>query len=73
MLHTVETRDHYAAGHKRRVLALARFVAREMGLSQATTNTIHLAGPIHRHWQNDAFEKAPRLPLHVNPGREGRT
>ena len=44
---TVEIRDPYTAGHQKRVSSLARSIAQEMGLSQAVTNAIRMAGAIH--------------------------
>ena len=44
---TVETRDPYTAGHQRKVSNLARAIAREMGLSNDTVDTIRMAGIIH--------------------------
>ena len=48
MSHTVEIRDHYAVGHERRASTLARFIAREMCLSQTIPDTIYVAGPVHK-------------------------
>ena len=47
MAHTVEIRDPYTAGHEKRVSALARSIAQEMGLSNAVANTIRMAASIH--------------------------
>ncbi|HOV89520.1 MAG TPA: PAS domain S-box protein [Syntrophorhabdaceae bacterium] len=44
---TVEIRDPYTAGHQRRVSALARSIAQEMGLSRETIENIRMAGTIH--------------------------
>ena len=44
---TVETRDPYTAGHQRRVAALARIVAREMGLDTETVDGVYMGGMIH--------------------------
>jgi len=44
---TVETRDHYTAGHQKRASNLARTIAQEMGLSNDTVDTIRMAGIIH--------------------------
>lgn len=42
-----ETRDPYTAGHQRRVAELARFIAREMGLSEWQVKGIHIAALLH--------------------------
>jgi PAS domain S-box-containing protein/putative nucleotidyltransferase with HDIG domain len=47
MANTVEARDPYTAGHEKRVSALARSIAQEMGLSKDTTDNIRMAGSIH--------------------------
>jgi PAS domain S-box-containing protein/putative nucleotidyltransferase with HDIG domain len=47
MAHTVEIRDPYTAGHEKRVSALARSIAQEMGLSREVANTVRMAGSIH--------------------------
>jgi PAS domain S-box-containing protein/putative nucleotidyltransferase with HDIG domain len=47
MAHTVEMRDPYTAGHEKRVSALARSIAQEMGLSNAVTDTIRMAASVH--------------------------
>jgi PAS domain S-box-containing protein/putative nucleotidyltransferase with HDIG domain len=44
---TVEMRDMYTAGHQRRVTKLAVAIADELGLSEAETNGIRLAGIVH--------------------------
>lgn len=44
---TVESRDPYTAGHQKRVAALARLIAEEMGLPKETVENISLAGTIH--------------------------
>ena len=44
---TVERRDPYTAGHKRRVSDLARGVAVEMALSAHQIDGIRMAGLIH--------------------------
>jgi len=44
---TVETRDPYTAGHQKRVAALARSIAEEMGLSKEQTEGIYMAAVIH--------------------------
>lgn len=43
----LETRDPYTAGHQRRVSALARSMAQEMGLSKDVIDNIRMAGNIH--------------------------
>lgn len=43
----VETKDPYTAGRQRRVSAVARAIAQEMGLSSGTVDTIRMAGTIH--------------------------
>jgi PAS domain S-box-containing protein/putative nucleotidyltransferase with HDIG domain len=47
MAHTVEIRDPYTAGHEKRVSALARSIAQEMGLSNAVIDTIRMAASVH--------------------------
>jgi PAS domain S-box-containing protein/putative nucleotidyltransferase with HDIG domain len=47
MAHTVEIRDPDTAGHEKRVSALARSIAQEMGLSDGVVNSIRMAGAIH--------------------------
>jgi PAS domain S-box-containing protein/putative nucleotidyltransferase with HDIG domain len=47
MAHTVEIRDPYTAGHEKRVSALARSIAQEMGLSKAVIDTIRMAASVH--------------------------
>ncbi len=44
---TVETRDPYTAGHQRRVAAIARAIAIEMGLSERQVEGVCMAGLIH--------------------------
>jgi PAS domain S-box-containing protein len=44
---TVETRDPYTAGHQKRVSNLARAIAKEMDLSDATIDGIRMVGAIH--------------------------
>lgn len=44
---TVETRDPYTAGHQRRVAALAREMAKAMGLEQHIVEGIYMGGIIH--------------------------
>ncbi|MFN3535083.1 MAG: PAS domain S-box protein, partial [Desulfatiglandales bacterium] len=44
---TIETRDLYAAGHQRRVSALVRSIAQEMGLSADIVEGIRVAGLVH--------------------------
>jgi PAS domain S-box-containing protein len=44
---TLEARDPYTAGHQRRVAALARAIATEMGLSKSKISGIYLAALIH--------------------------
>ena len=44
---TIEKRDPYTAGHQRRVSALARSIAQEMGLSANQTEAIRMASLIH--------------------------
>jgi PAS domain S-box-containing protein len=43
----VETRDSYTAGHQRRVTALSRAIALEMGLTEDRVEGLCLAGDIH--------------------------
>ncbi|HLP98987.1 MAG TPA: HD domain-containing phosphohydrolase [Sideroxyarcus sp.] len=43
----VEMRDPYTSGHQKRVAALARAIARQMGLSDEEQEVIHLAGIVH--------------------------
>jgi len=43
----VEMRDPYTAGHQKRVASLARFIAKEMNLSEETVDCIRMAGIIH--------------------------
>ncbi len=43
----VETRDPYTAGHQKRVAALARTIATEMGLPQSKIDGIRMTGSIH--------------------------
>jgi PAS domain S-box-containing protein len=43
----VETRDPYTAGHQKRVAALARTIATEMGLPQNKIDGIRMTGSIH--------------------------
>jgi PAS domain S-box-containing protein/putative nucleotidyltransferase with HDIG domain len=47
MAHTVEIRDPYTAGHEKRVSALARSIAQEMGLSTAVVDSIRMAASVH--------------------------
>jgi PAS domain S-box-containing protein/putative nucleotidyltransferase with HDIG domain len=47
MATTVETRDPYTAGHQRRVAALARAIAAEMGLTADQIDGIRMAAIIH--------------------------
>nr|WP_275285009.1 HD-GYP domain-containing protein [Thiospirillum jenense] len=47
MSRTVETRDPYTAGHQRRVAALARLLAIELGLPIDTVEGIYMGGIIH--------------------------
>ena len=47
MAHTVETRDPYTAGHQQRVALLARAIAEKMGLSEAQSEGVYMAGIIH--------------------------
>lgn len=44
---TVEMRDAYTAGHQRRVAQLAVAIAKELQLSEAQVEGIHLAGVVH--------------------------
>ncbi len=44
---TLEARDPYTAGHQRRVAALARAIAQEMGLSDEEIRGLYLAASIH--------------------------
>lgn len=44
---TVEARDPYTAGHQRRVAALARAIAQEMGLPDDEIRGLYLAATIH--------------------------
>jgi putative nucleotidyltransferase with HDIG domain len=44
---TVETRDPYTAGHQKRVAALAKALARELGMSAEEAHGIFLAGIVH--------------------------
>ncbi len=44
---TVEARDPYTAGHQRRVAALARAIAQEMGLADDKIRGLYLAATIH--------------------------
>ncbi len=44
---TVEARDPYTAGHQRRVAALARAIALELGLSDNKIRGLYLAATIH--------------------------
>lgn len=44
---TVEVRDPYTAGHQRRVAALARAIAEDMGLSENIANGVFMAGVVH--------------------------
>jgi PAS domain S-box-containing protein/putative nucleotidyltransferase with HDIG domain len=44
---TVEVHDPGTCGHQRRVARLAQVIAREMGLSEDTAETIRLAGLVH--------------------------
>jgi putative nucleotidyltransferase with HDIG domain len=43
----VETRDPYTAGHQRRVSSLSGAIAREMGVSSESVETITMAASIH--------------------------
>ena len=43
----LQTRDPYTAGHQRRVSALARSIAQEMGLDRDVIDNIRMAGNIH--------------------------
>ncbi len=43
----VEVRDPYTSGHQQRVAALAERIAREMGLSEKITRSIHMCSVIH--------------------------
>lgn len=43
----LEVRDPYTAGHQRRVSALARSIAQEMGLGRDVIDNIRMAGNIH--------------------------
>ncbi len=43
----VESRDPYTAGHQKRVAALARTIAQEMGLSPDQIDAVRLAGTLH--------------------------
>jgi HD-GYP domain-containing protein (c-di-GMP phosphodiesterase class II) len=43
----VETRDHYIAGHQRKVSDLARAIAQEMGLPYDQVNGLRMAAIIH--------------------------
>jgi len=47
MAATVEARDPYTAGHQRRVAALARAIAQEMGLTDDEIRGLYLAATIH--------------------------
>jgi PAS domain S-box-containing protein/putative nucleotidyltransferase with HDIG domain len=47
MIHMVETRDPYTAGHQRRVANLAFEIAREMGLPEERIDGLHMAALIH--------------------------
>jgi HD-GYP domain-containing protein (c-di-GMP phosphodiesterase class II) len=42
-----EARDPYTAGHQKRVSHLARFIAKDMGLSHDIVEGIRMAGSIH--------------------------
>jgi PAS domain S-box-containing protein len=43
----VEMRDPYTSGHQARVAALAKEIARQMGLAEEEVQAIHLAGLVH--------------------------
>ena len=43
----VEMRDPYTAGHQKRVASLARSIAKEMGLTEESIDSIRMAGIIH--------------------------
>jgi PAS domain S-box-containing protein/putative nucleotidyltransferase with HDIG domain len=43
----VEMRDPYTAGHQKRVASLARSIAKEMGLTEESVDSIRMAGIIH--------------------------
>lgn len=47
MVHAVEARDPYTAGHQMRAAHLAQAIATEMGLSQEKIDGIRMAGSIH--------------------------
>lgn len=62
---TLEMRDPYTAGHQRRVAALATAIGREMGLSEAQMEGLHLAASIHDvgkiHIPSEILNKPGRL------------
>ena len=47
VVHTVESRDPYTAGHQLRVAKLASAIAEEMGYPKEKVKQIHMAGSIH--------------------------
>lgn len=47
LANTLELRDPYTAGHQRRVAALARAIARRIGIDTERAEAIYLAGMIH--------------------------
>ena len=60
----VESRDPYTAGHQKRVAALARAMAQEMGLSQDRIDAVRMAGMLH-----DIGKIAVPSEILTNPGR----
>lgn len=47
MSHTVETRDPYTASYERRASVPVRSITREISLSKAIANIVHMADSIH--------------------------
>ena len=47
LIHLVEKRDPYTAGHQKRVAKLAQAIAKEMGLEDSQIETIRIAGILH--------------------------
>jgi hypothetical protein len=47
LVQAVEAKDHYTRGHSERVARASVLIAREVGLSQQRTSTLHFAGMLH--------------------------
>lgn len=47
LIHIVEKRDPYTAGHQKRVATLAATIAKDMGLEESQIETIRIAGLLH--------------------------